>query len=466
MSGKLSVTVVDHDEHRSKTTEFSQGPVRVGRDPANEVHLPQRFVSSWHAVIRFDGRTAVVEDLGTVNGFQVDGVRVPSGKRVEVHGRLALRIGQLELIVEHSLDDNPAAAPAPNRPLRAAPKTPAAARAPAGKAVRVAPKSPKAAKSGPRPLSEDEQAARERASVQGAIDSDDEPPQLSGGHTQAMNFGRAHAAVLRLRPMYEQLVALQAEWNAAHGEAVRELKAARDEPGLSLLRREFPSKGGDDGGGGKGGSGPAMLEDVDPEFFRQAELGAVAQAAEELVRGLRPPGDIEETRRFLARVIDVLRTFAVSTVETLTAADRQDAELGVRVDRDQNPLLTVDSPDELLRILLDWRSGRVDRTHQLVEALAAALARPAALLRGALEVGRKVGEQLAPRDIERSVNVGWPTRAGALWRRYEERYESVFGDGEDGFARSLRVQAARAVHDALARLGVPLLAREEEEEET
>lgn len=462
-TGKIAVTVVDHDEHRSKTTDFAKGPVRVGRDPENEVHLPQRFVSSWHAVIRFDHRTAVVEDLGTVNGFQVDGVRVPSGKRVEVRGRLVLRIGQLELIVEHTPGDAPAAAAtgASNRPLRQGARS----------TVKSNAKSPKNPKAAPRPLSEDEKADRERASVQGAIDSDDEPPALSGGHTQAMNFGRAHAAVLRLRPTYEKLVALQAEWSAAHTEALKELKSNRDEAGLSLLRREFPAiKGlagdGGGGGGGKGDQGPAMLEDVDPEFFRQAELGAVAQTAEELLKGLRPPGEIEEVRRFLARVIDVLRTFAVSAVETITAADRQDAELGVKVDRDQNPLLTADSADELLLLLLDWRSGRADRTHQLVEALAAALARPSALLRGSLEVGRKIGEQLAPRDIERSVQTGWPTRAGALWRRYEERYESVFGDGEDGFARALRVQAARAVHDALARIGVPLLAREEEEEET
>lgn len=448
MTAKLSVTIVDHDEHVSKNLDFTRGPVRVGRDPDNEVHLAKRFVSSWHAVIRFDGRSCQVEDLGTVNGFQIDGVRVPAGKRVEVRGRLVLRIGALELILEHT--------PGDALPVAAAPR--------ASKVTKVTKrvvKTPKAA-GGPQPLSEDEQAARERAFVQGAIDSD-EPPALSGGHTQAMNFGRSHAAVLRLRPIHEKLVALQAEWSAAHGEAVRELKQHRDEPGLTLLRREFPQTAS---AGGKGDSGPAMLdEDVDPEFFRQAELGAVAQAAEELLHGLRAPGDIEETRRFLARVVDVLRTFAVSAVESLTAADRQDAELGVKVDRDQNPLLTVDSPDELLRLLLDWRSGRADRTHQLVEALAAALTRPAALLRGALEVGRKVGEQLAPREIERSVNVGWPTRAGALWRRYEERYESVFGDGEDGFARALRVQAARAVHDALARLGVPLLDREEEEEE-
>ncbi len=184
-----------------------------------------------------------------------------------------------------------------------------------------------------------------------------------------------------------------------------------------------------------------------------------------MVHGLRGPADLEETKRFLARVIDVLRTFAVSTVEQLSAMHRQDAELGVTIDLDQNPIHTADSPDELLRLLLDWRGGRADRTHQLGQALAAETVHSAAVLRGALAAGRKVSEQLAPREIERSVNVGWPTRAGALWRRFEERYESVFGDGEDGWARALRIQAAQAVSEALTRAGVPLLASENEEEE-
>jgi hypothetical protein len=129
------------------------------------------------------------------------------------------------------------------------------------------------------------------------------------------------------------------------------------------------------------------------------------------------------------------------------------------------PCFTADSSDELLRLLLDWRGGRVDRTHQLVEALASTLARPAALLRGALDAGRRVSEQLAPREIERSVTVGWPTRSGALWRRYEERYESMFGDGEDGWSRALRGQVGRAVHEALGKAGVPMLPMEIEEDE-
>jgi predicted component of type VI protein secretion system len=208
-----------------------------------------------------------------------------------------------------------------------------------------------------------------------------------------------------------------------------------------------------------------IVDDADAEFYRQAELGAVAQAAEELVHGLRVPADLEETRRFLARVTDVLRTFAVSTVEQLAAMDRQDRELGVRIDHEKNPLLTADSSEELLRLLLDWRGGRADRTHQLVEALASALAHPAAILRGALEAGRRVSEQLAPREIERSVSIGWPTRSGALWRRFEERYESLFGDGEDGWSKALRGQVARGVQETLTRAGVALLPSEAEEED-
>ena len=41
----------------------------------------------------------------------------------------------------------------------------------------------------------------------------------------------------------------------------------------------------------------------------------------------------------------------------------------------------------------------------------------------------------------------------------------MFGDGEDGWARTLRVRAAEAVSEALTRLGTPLLPSEVEEDE-
>ena len=41
----------------------------------------------------------------------------------------------------------------------------------------------------------------------------------------------------------------------------------------------------------------------------------------------------------------------------------------------------------------------------------------------------------------------------------------MFGDGEDGWSRTLRSRAAQAVTDALTRLGTPLLPSEVEEDE-
>lgn len=79
--------------------------------------------------------------------------------------------------------------------------------------------------------------------------------------------------MLRLRPLYEQLSAAQSAWATAHAAATRELTSGNDEAGLALLRREFPAIGHESAGG------PAIVDDADAEFYRQAELGAVAQAA-------------------------------------------------------------------------------------------------------------------------------------------------------------------------------------------
>jgi hypothetical protein len=59
----------------------------------------------------------------------------------------------------------------------------------------------------------------------------------------AMNLSKVHGAVLRLRPLYEQLSAAQSAWATAHAAATRELTSGNDEAGLALLRREFPAIG-------------------------------------------------------------------------------------------------------------------------------------------------------------------------------------------------------------------------------
>jgi len=429
----LIVTVVDHESHRQKRHEFKRSPVRLGRDPGNELHLPYKFVSSWHAVAKFDGRSARVEDLGGANGLTVDGQRVASGGRVEVRGRLAVAIGPIELLFEHKAADEPEIE-AP-RPLRGRGKM-------------------------PEPTPESQLHQRDRIQTAGAIDTDDEPPSLiQESGTQAMNLSRLHLAVLKIRPLYEKLGEAQRKWDAAFQEAIDELSVGKDRGEAMMLRREFPALSI------ASTEGPAALDTGGAEFYQQAELGAVATAAEQLLEGLRPPGNVDETRRFLSRVVDTLRTFAVATVELQELLHRQAGELGVRVEGDKNPLLVAESDGDLLRYMIDWRVSREERSHQLAEVFAAAMAQVRGVMRGAVAGGHKVGETLSPREIERNVTAAWPTRAGALWRRFEERYEALFGDGDEGMSKVFRAAAGRALRDELGRAGVPVEEAEEAEEE-
>lgn len=437
----LVVTVIDTEEHRSKRHEFTRSPVRIGRDPNNELHLPYKFVSSWHGVAKFDARGARVEDLGGANGLSVDGQRVASGGRVEVRGRVKIAIGHVELLFEHKVEGAASAPP------------PELSEEPAPRSVR-----PRGAAPGPTPP--DELHMRDRRSAQGELGDGDEPPALiAESGTQAMNLSRLHLAILRLRPLYEQLGAAQQAWEAAFQESLAELSSGRDRGEALLLQREFPplSLGS--------GDGPAALDGGGAEFYQQGELGAVAQAAEQLLEGLRAPGNVEETRRFLGRCVAALRAFAVATVEMQELVHRQGGELGVRIEGEDNPLLIAESDSDLLRYLLDWRVTREERAHQLGEVFAATMAHLRGALRGAVEGGQRVGETLSPREIERIVTAAWPTRAGALWRRFEERYEAVFGDGDEGMSRMFRVAAGRAIREELARAGVPVQASEDAEED-
>ena len=436
----LVVTVIDTEEHRSKRHEFSRSPVRFGRDPNNELHLPYKFVSSWHGVAKFDARGARVEDLGGANGLSVDGQRVAAGGRVEVRGRIKVAIGPLELLIEHKVEG--AASHGPPELLEE----------PAPRSVR-----PRGAAPGPTPP--EELHMRDRRSAQGELGDGDEPPQLAESGAQAMNLSRLHLAILRLRPLYEALGAAQRKWEAALQESLAELSSGRDRGEALLLQREFPSLSLGSG------DGPAALDGGGAEFYQQGELGAVAQAAEQLLEGLRAPGNVEETRRFLGRCVAALRAFAIATIELQELLHRQGDELGVRIEGEDNPLLIAESDSDLLRYLLDWRATREERAHQLGEVFGAAMAHLRGALRGAIEGGLRVGETLSPREIERIVTATWPTRAGALWRRFEDRYEGVFGDGDEGMSRMFRVAAGRAIREELARAGVPVQASEDAEED-
>jgi predicted component of type VI protein secretion system len=79
--------------------EFDQSPVRIGRNPLNNVVLEGNFVSGWHGIIRFDDTGTYYFDLGSTNGTCLDGKRLPKNTAIPIRQTTRLTIWMFELIV-------------------------------------------------------------------------------------------------------------------------------------------------------------------------------------------------------------------------------------------------------------------------------------------------------------------------------------------------------------------------------
>lgn len=72
--GRTSLTVTLHLEDGSgRTFRLQRGSNLLGRGQDAAFRLPDTGVSRQHADVRFDGREAVLTDLGSTNGTTVNG---------------------------------------------------------------------------------------------------------------------------------------------------------------------------------------------------------------------------------------------------------------------------------------------------------------------------------------------------------------------------------------------------------
>ncbi|MBN2577133.1 MAG: FHA domain-containing protein [Deltaproteobacteria bacterium] len=79
--------------------EFDQSPIRIGRNPLNNVVLEGNFVSGWHGIIRFDETGTYYFDLGSTNGTCLDGKRLQKNTPIAITKPTRLTIWMFELIV-------------------------------------------------------------------------------------------------------------------------------------------------------------------------------------------------------------------------------------------------------------------------------------------------------------------------------------------------------------------------------
>lgn len=93
----LVIQIERTDERRADTCAFARSPVRVGRNPLNDLQLDESFVSQWHGVIRFDESQTFYVDLGSTNPTLVNGEPVKRNVEVVISDDTDLRIGSLRL---------------------------------------------------------------------------------------------------------------------------------------------------------------------------------------------------------------------------------------------------------------------------------------------------------------------------------------------------------------------------------
>ncbi len=79
--------------------EFDQSPIRIGRNPLNNVVLEGNFVSGWHGIIRFDDTGTYYFDLGSTNGTCLDGNRLQKNTPIPITQPTRLTIWMFELTI-------------------------------------------------------------------------------------------------------------------------------------------------------------------------------------------------------------------------------------------------------------------------------------------------------------------------------------------------------------------------------
>lgn len=410
---------------------FIKSPVRIGRGDLNDLPLPRSFVSTYHGLVQFDEDSAHYVDVGSTNGSVVAGVRVERNVPVPLAAGVELLIGTLRLTFSRRPTPEHTAVPkhVTAFALRASSLQPRIESEPA-------PSPPQPTKREPTPPEPAALAAADAAIDAASLELDLQYASYRGA------WDHMRAAV------EEALVGLDA---AARSAAVDKLAArypaARAEPQFVALggRAAAPAMPPPDDaaaeapGAAVGDLGAAALRLL--TAFGESYLGEAR---------LQTGHDVESA---LARVADVLETFARSFVELRRGYEEFGSEMGVRTVQGEGLIHRARDARQLLSYLLDARGE--ERERELQRAFAEFMLHQVALLRGVVEGGRALLDRMSPDEISARAPKGvWPMRAAALWRAFEGRFHE-FADEESALTEVLFGKEFARAYAAIVGQGAP-----------
>lgn len=401
----IVISVFDSETGTTSEHTFTKSPVRIGRNPLNDLSLPFPFVSGWHAIVRFEDDAARFFDLGSTNGTLLDNRRVQAGEPVEIQGVVSVTIGKLELRMSRGAG------------YTSAPPPPATGMQPA---------QPWATQQHPRAAPPGAvQPTAAWAVVAGTIDPGRAHAPAPQG-TAHVPMSEIHDAVARLRGHYD---AYRQAWGSLLA-GIHHTLGAMD-PGtrqfaLAILQRELPGIVGEPEMTDLLAQAGVAITSARPAASSSGDdVGAIAKLSDALRPGEDPPRSPQEAARFLQCIEDVMRASAKAFVELQKGQEQFGNEMGVRTIKEFTPLHAAGTAENVLKYLLDWQVGGPHRTQELVGVYADLMIHQVALINGVMEGARGLLARLDPGQIERAVTAAWPTRGAALWRHYMQKHREL-----------------------------------------
>jgi type VI secretion system FHA domain protein len=422
----LVVRVENLQTGEATQVAFLKSPVRIGRSEINDLPLAQPFVSTWHAVVRFDEQEIAYVDLGSTNGSVLGGERLARNVPTTLQPGAEVVIGALRLTFARRATG---AHPAP--PLqatvfaqRAAQLTPPSTAAVAAPAMAQAP----APAPAPPPPPEDPAAAAAAEQALAAAELDIDLLYASFQGTLQHLRARAEEAVAALDP------------------AARSIATARLVARMPELSVERPAAA-PPGAQGEAAQAPAPA----PAGHDASRLvGAFAESYLPASVTVRTP---EEVQRFLQRLAETLEAFSRSFVEMRKGYDEFGKQMGVRTVHGDGPLQRARDARQVMAYLLD--PGPQGRAGELQGAFADLMVHQVALLNGISEGARAMLASLSPGAVAEDAPGGhWPMKAQALWKAYEARFHELF-DEESAISEALFGKEFARAYGAIVGRGEP-----------
>lgn len=453
----LVVQIEKTEQHTADTIAFKRSPVRIGRNPLNDLPLEEGFVSQWHAVIRFNADRVSVLDLGSTNRTTVNGQRIERNVEVPVDHTSDVRIGSLRLHflrVEAPPDlfnarrrsafarvGNPEQGDV-TRTMFLGDKVPSAAVLEAISSVPPAPgmqPTPPAGAAAVAPVAP-------VAPVQPIAGAGGWGPKPVPTHYAQQGAAHASQSGAPAGPLPDAYRAYRSGW-AGFFASVRAhfqgLPPNQRESELVRLQGLYPQ---------------LALEPDFRAFLREMGIDPLKSGSPEMEDWLRrltnglfpPPGATINIALAVERVGELLEVFSQAFVEMRRAHEQFCNEMSLTRYAEPTTLQTHDDPHVVLAYLLAPTHEGKDRVTELQRALADFALHQVALTSSVVEGARTILDTLSPKAIKRAKDPPsqssmpndesfadkiWPHATRALWRRFAALHYDLADS--DRFTREL-----------------------------